>query len=103
MARSIWSHASKPQIEASLDSFARDAAGAGVLLASYLPARTRDKDYRGASWVGTSHESDVPGCIHHDRRWIRAACERRGLVVRTLGRDVTYRQWWLAITRRTGR
>jgi hypothetical protein len=103
LAYSIWTHASKSQIGVMLDAFVRDATERGVFLTSYFPAGWGRPDYREDAWYGTSHESDVPGCIHHDRRWIRAACERRGLVVRTLGRDVTYRQWWLAITRRTGR
>jgi SAM-dependent methyltransferase len=37
-ARSIWTHASKPQITAMLDSFAATAAPDGVFLASYYPA-----------------------------------------------------------------
>ncbi len=38
LARSIWTHASKPQIAAMLESFARVAAPRGVLLATYHPA-----------------------------------------------------------------
>ena len=100
LAYSVWTHASKPQIETMLDAFLRDASPSGVFLTSYFPAGWWRPDYRGDAWYGTSHESDVPGCIHHDRRWIRSACERRGLTVRELGRDETYRQTWLAITRR---
>ena len=38
LARSIWSHASKQQIGAMLDSFASVATPGALLLASYLPA-----------------------------------------------------------------
>jgi SAM-dependent methyltransferase len=38
IARSIWTHASKPQIAAMLGSFAATSSGAGVFLASYYPA-----------------------------------------------------------------
>ena len=100
LAYSVWTHASKPQIRTMLDAFLRDARDDAVFLASYLPAGWGRPDYRGDAWFGTSHESDVPGCIHHDRRWIRAECERRGLTARELGRDRTYRQSWLAIARR---
>jgi SAM-dependent methyltransferase len=37
-ARSIWTHASKPQIRAMLASFAASSAPGGVFLASYHPA-----------------------------------------------------------------
>jgi hypothetical protein len=100
LAYSVWTHASKPQIGAMLDSFLRDATERGVFLTSYFPAGWGRPDYQGDAWYGTSHESDVPGCIYHDRRWIRAECERRGLTMRELGRDETYGQRWLAITRR---
>jgi hypothetical protein len=81
LARSIWSHTSKPQIEAMLDSFAAVAADDALLLASYLPAsptgaqarlsrmlaglrpstrgatgtgagRRARRDYRGTGWAG---------------------------------------------------
>jgi hypothetical protein len=100
LAYSVWTHASKPQIQTMLDSFLRDAKEDGVFLTSYLPAGWRRPDYQGDKWYGTSHESDVPGCIYHSRRWIKAECERRGLVMRRLGRDKTYGQSWLEITRR---
>jgi len=38
VARSIWTHASKPQIGAMLASFAATSAPGGVFLASYYPA-----------------------------------------------------------------
>src|SRR5436853_599784 len=47
LARSIWTHASKLQIVATLDSFIRDSKDTGVFLVSYLPARIPDEDYRG--------------------------------------------------------
>jgi SAM-dependent methyltransferase len=39
-ARSIWTHASKPQIGAMLSSFAANSTPAGVFLTSYKPAST---------------------------------------------------------------
>jgi hypothetical protein len=100
LAYSIWTHAAKSQIQTMLDAFLRDAKDAGLFLTSYLPASWRHPDYQGDKWHGTSHESDVPGCIHHSLRWIRAECDSRGLCVRELGRDNTYGQSWLEITRR---
>ena len=100
LAYSIWTHASKPQIQAMLDSFLRDAKDDAVFLTSYLPAGWRHPDYKGDRWHGTSHESDTPGCIYHSLRWIKAECNSRGLVTRGLGRDKTYGQDWLEITRR---
>lgn len=102
IAYSIWTHASKQQILTTLASFLRDAQESGVFLTSYLPADADHPDYRGDRWYGTSHESDVPGCIHHDLGWITAECGSRGLVVRELGQDKIHGQFWLEIKRRTG-
>lgn len=100
LAYSVWTHASNLQIQAMLDSFLRDAKDAGLFLTSYLPASWTHPDYQGDKWHGTSHESDVPGCIHHSLRWIRAECDRRGLITRELGQDRTHGQFWLEIKRR---
>jgi hypothetical protein len=100
LAYSIWTHASKPQLQTMLDSFLRDAKEGGVFLTSYLPAGWRHRDYQGDKWTGTSHESDVPGLIYHDFQWIKAESDHRGLITRKLGRDETYGQFWLEIARR---
>jgi hypothetical protein len=97
LAYSIWTHASKRQIRTMLDSFVRDSSDGGVFLTSYLPADESNPDYQGDSWTGTSHESDVPGCIHHSLEWIEGECSVRALKVRELGRDKTYGQSWLEI------
>jgi hypothetical protein len=99
LAYSIWTHASKPQIQTMLDSFLRDAKDDCVFLTSYLPAGRGRPDYQGDKWNGTSHESDVQGCIYHSLRWIKAECDRRELVARELGRDKYYGQSWIEITR----
>src|SRR5262249_1396482 len=99
LAYSVWTHASRQQIEAMLDSFLRDSARGGVFLTSYLRSGWRHPAFKGAGWRGTSHESDVPGCIHHSFRWIREVCARRGLSARKLGKDKTHGQSWLEIRR----
>lgn len=94
LARSIWTHASKGGIQASLDSFARDATESGVFLASYLPAQTAAENYQGATWVGTSHESNVPGVIRHSLAWIVDQCRQRGLSVEEVaGIDCDLQSW----------
>ena len=99
LAYSIWTHASKRQIQTMLDSFVRDMADNGAFLVTYLPAGLTKPDYKGEAWHGTSHESDVPGCIHHSRRWLMTECKRRRLAVNELGRDQTCGQSWLEIKR----
>jgi len=99
LAYSIWTHASKRQIELTLESFVRDAKDTGVFLTSYLPADSNNPDYLGDHWFGTSHESNVPGCIHHASDWIRSACESRDLIVSELEPDRTYGMSWLEIRR----
>ncbi|HUR82604.1 MAG TPA: hypothetical protein VM733_17725 [Thermoanaerobaculia bacterium] len=100
LAYSIWTHASKKQIEVMLDGFVRNSSANGVFLTTFLPPRWRHPDYRGDAWVGTSHESSVSGCIHHRLGWIEQECSRRGLAARILGEDQTHGQTWLRIARR---
>jgi hypothetical protein len=99
LAYSVWTHAAKQQIEIMLDSFLRDSTDDAVFLTSYLPANWRHADYRGEQWYGTSHESDVPGCIYHRIRWIHAQYDQRGLTLRKLGRDETHGQSWIELRR----
>jgi len=98
LAYSIWTHASKPQIEMMLDNFLRDSNPDAVFLTSILPAFWPGDDYRGEKWFGTSHESAKPGCIRHSLDWIERACRHRGLHVRKLGRERDG-QTWLQVAR----
>jgi hypothetical protein len=99
LAGSIWTHASKSQIEAGLESFLRDSTPAGIFLTSYLPAESPDDDYQGDRWVGTSHESDTPGVIRHALSWIAKQCQRRGLQVREIPGEAFDSQYWLRLSR----
>jgi hypothetical protein len=100
--RSIWTHASKAQILASLDSFVRDSTESGKLLVSYLPARRVHEDYQGTSWVGTSHTSDVPGVIRHSLAWIVEQCEARSLSIKEIDDIDCDSQCWLEVQKRAG-
>lgn len=97
LARSIWTHASKPQIAAMLDSFIRDTSSSSIFLTSYLPARSSEEDYTDNSWIGTSHESDTPGVIKHSLTWILEQCQRRALKVEELAGMDCDSQFWLRI------
>jgi hypothetical protein len=100
LAGSVWTHASKRQIEATLDAFARDSTPAGVFVATYLPARSPAEDYQGEHWVGTSHESDAPGVIRHSLAWIVEQCGRRGLRVNERAGPACDDQSWLRVGHR---
>jgi hypothetical protein len=99
LAYSIWTHAPKHQIEVMLNEFAHNSREDAAFLASFLPAQHKADDYSGDTWFGTSHGSDVPGCIRHSFSWIRNACRRRDLHVQILGRD-GLGQLWLRVDRR---
>jgi hypothetical protein len=99
LARSIWTHASKSQIQATLDSFLRDSVAHAIFLASYLPAKSPDDDYQGTQWVGTSHESDTPGVIRHALSWIVEQCRNRGLNCEEMAGIDCDSQLWLRIRR----
>jgi SAM-dependent methyltransferase len=100
LATSIWTHACKRQIEATLDSFVRDAAPAGIFLTSYLPAQSPEDDYLGDKWVGTSHEGGTPGLVHHSLDWIVEQCQKRRLEVHQLPEENCDGQFFLRIRRR---
>ena len=103
LMRSIWTHASKRQIEASLDSIVTWGAEDVVVLTSVIkPSRSPFSgraDYKGDSWVGRSHESDQPGMVAHSYGWIRKACEARELRVERWNRPPLNGQYWLRVTR----
>lgn len=99
LAGSIWTHCSKQSIEVMLDGFVRNSNENGVFLASYLPARSKGQDYHGHEWVGTSHVSDVSGCIRHSKKWIEAQCRSRNLFVEQLSQEAFDGQYWLRISR----
>lgn len=114
LARSIWTHASKAQIERMLDQFVATANPGAVMMASYLPGgrfpglaahypslalRLPARDYGGDEWVGQSHTSTRAGMVRHSFRWITSVCERRGLAVAQLPDHVVNGQYWLRIDR----
>jgi len=103
MARSIWTHASKPQIEVMLDGFAEWATEDGVFLASFFPSgdSLQGEDYSGDEWVGRSHLSEEKGTVGHALSWIERACENRRLVATRLDREPLREesQVWCAVRR----
>jgi len=103
LMRSIWTHCSKQQIEKSLDAVVRFGSPDVVLLTSVVkPSRnpfSAKSDYKGDSWVGRSHESDVPGVVAHSFPWLRKACRTRGLSMAHWRRRPVNDQIWLRITR----
>jgi hypothetical protein len=108
IAFSIWSHASKSQIETMLDQFKKTANPEGKFLASWIPPgdEISDRggglqlpDYQGTSWVGRSHKSDQPGMVAHSRSWLTHAVVSRGLSLKFFEGFTTLRQSWLVISR----
>lgn len=122
VARSIWTHASKAQIQTMLDGFAQLAAPGGVMLVSYLPASRLPEPIRSPMMrvmtriprarrafrrvVGRrprmpAYEGDAWSAplVAHSASWIEEACAARGLVVRPLPYGVLNSQVWLRIER----
>ncbi|MFV9644339.1 MAG: class I SAM-dependent methyltransferase [Desulfobacterales bacterium] len=99
VARSIWTHTSKQQIQNMLDLYIKTKRDRSVFLTSYLRAGLfRNRDYKGDRWIGKSHESTIPGLVYHSFKWITHECEKRGLRVKELKEDIWNRQVWLRIT-----
>lgn len=101
VARSIWTHTSKRQIQSMLDGFVANSNDGAVFLTSYKDSIPLVRpDYKGDTWVGESHESKVKGIVRHSFLWIRRQCEDRGLTVVKLKQDNFRNQKWLRIDRR---
>jgi SAM-dependent methyltransferase len=102
LARSIWSHAPKPQIQTMLDSFTRYSSPNAFFLTSYYPASwfaRGQSDYTGNRWIGRSHISNKAGQVHHKLSWVEKECRDRGLIARQLEDPPFNGQYWLKITK----
>lgn len=95
IARSIWTHASKPMIAKMLSEFAENSTDEGRFLASFLPASSEDEDYLGDEWVGSDHEKRGVGIVRHSLQWIEEECARNGLWVEET--QTPFNQKWLLI------
>ena len=58
VARSIWTHASKQQIQTMLDGFVNTASTGAMFITSYIMPTLFKRDYKNSNLVGKSHESD---------------------------------------------
>jgi hypothetical protein len=103
VARSIWSHASKPQIQQMLDGFVSTAKPESIFITSYLRPTIFKPDYKGATWVGRCHKSSVKGFVHHSLSWIRKECAQRGLDVEEIRQPEYnyFHQIWLRIAQKS--
>lgn len=99
VAFSVWTHASKPNIERMLDQFVLTTKPGAKFITSWRPARNKGEDYLGSDWVGRSHVSQRRGSIAHDRTWIDRAITARGLEVRVLDDYETLGLSWLVVTK----
>lgn len=105
LARSIWSHTSKAQIAAMLDSFAAVAAPQATMLTSYQPASRlpwRRQDYTGDAWVGRGPQGTGPehrAVVAHRFGWVEEQARGRGLSARETKGDTFGGQVWLEVTK----
>jgi len=96
---SIWTHASKPQIQQMLDSFIATANPGGTFVTSYYPATLFKRDYMGAEWKGRDGPSGLSGWAYHSLRWIQKECAQRNLTAHEI-REKACQYWdqtWLVI------
>lgn len=98
IARSIWTHSSKKQIQKMLDEFIENSTKNGMFLSSYLNAINDEQDYQGDDWVGKSHASDTAGLVYHKFTWLQAECNKRNLNIKELKFDYV-NQIWLLISK----
>jgi hypothetical protein len=103
LARSIWTHAAKNQIQMMLDGFLATADSGGQFFTSYYRTSPQKPDYKGTKWLGRSHESDEAGVVAHSLEWIQTECASRGLTAVEIGEKAAQfgNQTWLRIRRKT--
>jgi SAM-dependent methyltransferase len=97
LARSIWTHASKPQIQTMLDGFRDFSEPGAFFLTSFIPGKWYSRDYRGATWVGKSDHCETPGLVSHRFGWVQNECRVRGLTLEQLPDPPFNGQLWLKI------
>jgi hypothetical protein len=56
------------------------------------------RDYKGDEWIGNTKNQKQAGLAAHSTRWIKQACEERGLTGEVLKGEVVNRQRWMRIT-----
>lgn len=83
-SQSIWTHAGKKDIEKMLDGFVKYGTDNAKYLTTVKLPDLFHRDYKGDEWVGGSHESSTAGTVRHSFKWIKQACEKRGLKVKRL-------------------
>jgi len=100
IARSVWTHAPKCDIEFMLDQFIVNSSPEAVFITTYLAPGFRDKeDYTGGVWVGKSHQCNKPGTVAHDFAWIAEQCSIRNLIIKEPLLFEHGEQRWLYITK----
>jgi SAM-dependent methyltransferase len=125
IARSIWSHASRRQIETMLDEFCQWSTPAGIMVTSYLPTAIRyvpgslrftlpawsprlalllpaEPGHLRDEWAGRRTKSDQSMIIRHPFRWISEECAKRQLRVTQIRHPQAEAQPWLRIERLRG-
>jgi SAM-dependent methyltransferase len=105
VARSIWTHASKQQIQTMLDGFVGSGNTNGIFITSYIRPTLFKRDYKTTQWIGRSHESDRPGIVRHSLNWIQTECTKRGLTVNEI-KEQEYNfgnQTWIKIKKSNGK
>ena len=99
-AHSIWTHAPKKDIERMLDGFVATTNPGARFLTSFKPPGLTGREYMGDEWVGRSHKGHDPGICRHSRKWIRQACEARGLTVEILEKEKVHQMHKWALVRK---
>jgi hypothetical protein len=123
IARSVWTHAAKHQIERMLDTFMVSSEPAGAMLVSYHPASKVPDAIRRPTLAFLDKAPKVKGAAHrmlgrvprkedyqgtewlaanvsHSSEWISDQCKRRGLQVKELDYGIVNSQIWLRIERK---
>ena len=81
LARSIFTHTSKEQIDLCLLELSKVMKKDGIFLLTYLPPKGfLEKEYNGNDWVGKSHKSNIPGLAKYKKTTLLNFSIKHGFV-----------------------
>jgi len=96
IAFSIWSHATKSQIETILNQMSQLDTPVSFI-GTIVLTNDISLEYNGDGWVGQSHESRARGIVYYTSTWLKSICEKYNLEL-TILNHTTVNQQWIKIT-----
>jgi len=97
IAFSIWSHASKQQIEKVLKQLS-EMSNKCSFIGTVVITKDPKQEYNGEEWVGKSHKSKDRGIVKYTPQYLQSICDKFNCTLEYLNHPQTDHQTWIKIT-----